>query len=208
MPPMKDDLPLREMDDLRLAQLSREGRREAFGELVSRYQDRVYALALRLTGNADDAAEIAQEAFLKAWRALGAFRGESAFYTWLFRITVNEARTRQRARAARPAPLSLDAARREDGPTPVEAAAARTPDPSDEAARAESRRLVEEGLGRLELEHREIIVLRDIEGRDYEEIADVLGCPRGTVKSRLHRARAALRGLLAPALGFARLEET
>lgn len=207
---MKDES-LGALDDLQLVRKSREGNRDAFGELVGRYQDRVYNLVLRLTGNPDDAAEMAQEAFLKAWRALDAFRGESAFYTWLFRIAVNEARSRQRSRLARPTPLSLNAGggnANEDRPAPVDAAASNAPDPADEAARAEDRRMVEDGLQRLEPDHREIIVLRDIEGRDYDEIADVLGCPRGTVKSRLHRARSALRDLLAPVMGFARMEET
>lgn len=207
---MKDDLPLAELEDLQLVRMSREGRKDAFGELVTRYQDRVYNLALRLTGHPDDAAEAAQEAFLKAWRALHAFRGESAFYTWLFRIAVNEARTRQRSRLARPAPLSLDAAARTadgDRASPVADLASKAPDPADEAARAEDRRRVEDGLRRLEADQREIIVLRDIEGRDYDEIADVLGCPRGTVKSRLHRARSALRDLLAPLFGPAGMKE-
>lgn len=206
---MMDDLPLGELDDLQLVRKSREGRKDAFGELVTRYQDRVYNLVLRLTGNPDDASEAAQEAFLKAWRALDAFRGDSAFYTWLFRIAVNEARTRQRSRLARPAALSLNGGGKDGGEertTP--APASNAPDPADEAARAEDRRLVEDGLRRLDSEQREIIVLRDIEGRDYDEIADVLGCPRGTVKSRLHRARSALRDLLAPAMGFARTQES
>jgi RNA polymerase sigma-70 factor (ECF subfamily) len=185
----------------------RAGDAEAFGELVTRYQDRAYSLAYRLTGNADDAAETVQEAFLKAYRGLDSFRGDAAFYTWLFRIVVNEVKSRRRSRRARPVTLSLDARpdRAEDDPeSPVSGGLrANVSDPSDEATRAENRRLVEAGIAKLDEEERMMIVLRDIEGRNYDEIADLLGCPKGTVKSRLHRARMTLKDHLAPVFGQA-----
>lgn len=191
--------------DAELVAACREGRKEAFGELVERYQDRAFNLAYRLTGSSHDAAESVQEAFLKAFRALERFRGDSAFYTWLFRITVNVVRSRQRFKAVRPAEYSLDTSR--GGEDPAESRwslcrqmAARVPDPLDEASQAERKVLVEKALQRLDPGPRMIIVLRDIEGRDYAEIADLLDCPRGTVKSRLHRARMALRKILAPML--------
>lgn len=187
-----------------LVTASRGGNRKAFGELVTRHQDRVFNLAYRLTGDYEDASEAVQEAFLKAFKAVAAFRGESGFYTWLFRITVNVVRSRRRFRAVRPVERSLDADPRPDadgaGRSPAAELKADVPDPSDEAGRVERKELVEKALKKLEPEQRAMIVLRDIEGRSYSEIADVLDCPRGTVKSRLHRARLALRKLLASVL--------
>lgn len=191
--------------DAQLLAACRNGRTDAFGELVCRYQNRIYNLAYRFTGHAHEAEEVAQEAFFKAYRALESFRGESAFYTWLFRIVVNEARSRQRFRAVRPTEVSLSGAHPDSAErAPAEPTGqlhARGEDPAEEAGRAERKRLVERALARLDPEPRMMIVLRDIEGRNYEEIAGLLGCPKGTVKSRLHRARQALKELLAPALG-------
>ena len=190
--------------DAELLEASRGGDSEAFGELVLRCQDRVYHLAFRLSGNEADALEIAQESFLKAYRALGSFRGESAFFTWIYRIALNEYRSRQRFRAVRPVERSLESAVRRNDEEECsglkERLAADGPDPSQEAGRAERKEMVEEALARMEREQRAIIVLRDIDGRDYEEIAEILGCPRGTVKSRLHRARLALKELLSGSL--------
>lgn len=189
------------LEDRSLADACCKGRREAFGELVTRHQDRAFNLAYRLTGSRDEAADAVQEAFLKAYRAMRSFRGESSFYTWLFRILVNEVRSRRRRRSARPAAFSLDADPGGERPgSPADPPAA-GPDPSEEAGRAERSGLVRQALQSLEDDQRAIIVLRDIEGRDYAEIADALGCPRGTVKSRLHRARMALKDILAPKIG-------
>ena len=200
--------PVRGPSDDELIAACRKGRREAFGELVTRYQDRVFHLAYRLTSSRDDAGEAAQEAFLRAYRSLDAFRGESAFYTWLFRITVNVARNRQRYSAARPPARSIDATAARDpdgngGPTLADKLKARVPDPVDEASRLERKELVEAALAGLDEEQRMMIVLRDMEGRSYSEIAELLDCPRGTVKSRIHRARMALRDMLAPVLADA-----
>ena len=180
--------------DAELATASGRGEAAAFGELVLRHQDRAFNLAFRLTGSREDAADAVQEAFLKAYRGIRSFRRQSSFYTWLFRIVVNEVRSRRRSGAARCPSFSLDAA---DGP----GLRADGPDPSEQASLAERRQIVEEALQSLEFDQRAIIVLRDIEGRDYAEIAEVLGCPQGTVKSKLHRARMALKDVLAPKLG-------
>ena len=169
--------------------------RAAFDELVLKYQDRVYSLAYRLTGNPEDAADVAQEAFLKVYRNIDGFRGGASFYTWMYRIAVNTVISRRRYDSARPQPVSLDAADLEG-----RAASSAAPDPSDAASRAELQRLVAEAISRLEDPHRVLIVLRDIQGHDYDEIAEILDCPRGTVKSRLHRARCALRQALEPLL--------
>jgi RNA polymerase sigma-70 factor, ECF subfamily len=192
--------------DAQLAAASSNGDPAAFGELVTRHQDRAFNLAFRLTGSPEDAADAVQEAFLKAYRAMPSFRRQSSFYTWLFRIVVNEVRSRRRTRASRPASFSLavaDGADRGDRDPPGAQMALQSdePDPSEQASQAERRQIVEEALQSLEFDERAIIALRDIEGRDYAEIAEVLGCRQGTVKSRLHRARMALKDVLAPKLG-------
>jgi RNA polymerase sigma-70 factor, ECF subfamily len=189
--------------DAELVAACRQGQTEAFGTLVERHQDRAYGLAYRLTGNGDDAAEAVQEAFLNAWRALDRFRAEAGFYTWFYRIVVNVVRSRQRFKAVRPREHSYDipgAGRDADGPTLVAAMKADGPDPSEEAGRKEREVLLQQALTKLEPEQRTLILLRDIEGHDYGMIAEMLECPRGTVKSRLHRARKALKNLLAPIL--------
>ena len=193
--------------DGELVKACRAGREDAFAELVERHQDRAFSLAYRLTGNRDDAAEAVQEAFLKAFRGLDGFRGEAVFYTWFFRIVVNVVRSRQRFRAVRPTEYSLDGAGGGDcgsdarGPA-VSQVAGREAEPSAEAERLERKALLERALAKMDVEQRMMIVLRDIDGRDYAEIAGLLECPRGTVKSRLHRARLALRTILAPALAL------
>jgi RNA polymerase sigma-70 factor (ECF subfamily) len=187
--------------DAALAEASGKGDSAAFGELVSRHQDRAFNLAFRLTGSHEDAADAVQEAFLKAYRGIQSFRRQSSFYTWLFRIVVNEVRSRRRSRASRRPDFSLDAASDRDPPNAPAALQSDGPDPSEQASLAERRQIVEEALQALEFDQRAIIALRDIEGRDYAEIAEVLRCPAGTVKSRLHRARMALKDALAPKLG-------
>lgn len=200
--------PFRGRTDGELVAACCAGRKEAFGELVVRHQDRVFNLAFRLTGNRDDAAEVAQEAFLKAYRSLRSFRRESAFTTWVYRIAINTARSRHRFRAVRPAEVSLQMPKNRSDEagrsrSRMEDFETRDPGPDEEASRAERRRIVGEAVARLNEEQRLMIVLRDIEGRDYGEIADLLDCPRGTVKSRLHRARMALKDILSGMLGDA-----
>ena len=190
--------------DAELAAASGQGDPAAFGELVLRHQDRAFNLAFRLTGSHEDAADAVQEAFLKAYRGMASFRRQSSFYTWLFRIVVNEVRSRRRSGASRPPVFSLSSAdgrSAEDPPDAPPGLRSSGPDPSEQASLAERRQIVEEALESLEFDQRAIIALRDIEGRDYAEIAEVLGCAQGTVKSRLHRARMALKDALAPKLG-------
>ncbi|HRU06651.1 MAG TPA: sigma-70 family RNA polymerase sigma factor [Candidatus Brocadiia bacterium] len=184
--PDEDDLWVREC---------RDGEVAAFDRLTLKYQDRVYTLAYRLTGNPEDALDVAQEAFLKAFRSLSGFHGASRFYTWIYRIVVNTAISWRRSGASRPRPLSLG-----DGDEGAAAVESAEPDPVESAQNAEETRLVEEAIAGLDAEHRAILVLRDVEGKNYDEIACILDCPRGTVKSRLHRARRLLRDALAPRL--------
>lgn len=166
----------------------RAGDPEPFGELVGRYQDRLYATLLRLTGNPEDALDLLQDAFVAAYSKLDRFRGGSSFYTWIYRIAVNLALTQKRKRPpARPvAWLSAH-----DGTEPPDE---RTEsDPTGPLEQAERDRIVQEALNALAPEHRAVLVLKDVDGLRYEEIAEILAVPIGTVRSRLHRARGELR---------------
>ncbi len=174
-----------ELAESALVERGRHGDLEAFDGLVAAYQDWVYNVAYRITGNAEDARDAAQETFVKAFRALPRYRPQAAFGTWLYRIAVNTALDIVRRRRAVP-PASLDDAILPGG----------VYNPEEEAERGEVRRRVHQALQRLSPEHRAVVVLRDLQGLAYEEIAAVLGIPVGTVRSRLSRARDALRGLL------------
>lgn len=188
---------VREDDLVRLAQ---EGQAAAFEALVERHQARVYSLALRLTGNPHDAFDMAQEALLKAFLSLPSFRGQSAFSTWLHRITTNVCLDEMRKRGRRP----LLAVEREDDDAPPRVHPDPAPGPEAEALRREERRAIERAIAALPEEFRVPLVLRDLQGFSYEEIADLTGLPLGTVKSRIHRARLQLRERLAPELFPAR----
>ncbi|MFO0801324.1 MAG: sigma-70 family RNA polymerase sigma factor [Gemmataceae bacterium] len=179
-------------DDRRLIAESLGGRRDAFGELVTRYQARLYNAAVRLVDSPDDAADVVQEAFLNAYQSLHAFKGDAEFFTWLYRIAFNGAISLKRKK--RPA-KSLGAADGEPGFEPA--------DPSDYVRtghaleRSEEDALLHAALARLSPEHREALTMKDLDGLRYEQMAELLGVPVGTVRSRLHRARLELRGLLA-----------
>jgi len=166
----------------------------AFEELVYRYQDRIFNLVYRLVGDFHDACDLTQETFLKAFQGLGGFRGKASFFTWLYRIAVNSAlslRKRSRHGALKTSNWA------NDGETASNYA---NPDQPDEPARAalakEQMELIEQAIASLQEELRVVVILRDIEELDYSGIAHVLEIPRGTVKSRLHRARLELRAKL------------
>lgn len=178
-------------DDRRLIADCLGGRRDAFGELVSRYQARLYNAALRLVNSPEDAADVVQDAFLSAYQALHAFKGDAEFFTWLYRIAFNTAISLKRKR--RPS-VSLDNHARETGLDPDDPSEYVKPSASLE--RTEEDRRLYDAIGRLSAEHRDVLLLKDIEGLKYEEIAEVLGVPIGTIRSRLHRARLELRDLL------------
>jgi RNA polymerase sigma-70 factor (ECF subfamily) len=175
------------IDDQSLIDACRRGHSEAFGVLVRRYQDRLYPTVLRLTGCAEDAQDLLQEAFLRAYQKLSRFHGESSFYTWVYRIAVNLALSDRRRR--RPM-LRLGGG---PGGGPDETADGHETDPSLPLERAERDRLVQTALNTLAADHRAVVVLKEFDGLRYEEIAAVLGIPVGTVRSRLHRARCELR---------------
>ena len=161
---------------------AQDGDRAAYGALVHHYQDRVYRYVLRLTGSHDEALELTQEAFIKAWEALPVWRPEAQFHTWLFRIASNAAMdTLRRRKVVDFVPLP------EDYDAPAE-----TPSPEAQLDTKQQLRALDAALARLTPEQREMILLREVEGLSYEEISAALGIHEGTVKSRLARARVAL----------------
>jgi RNA polymerase sigma-70 factor (ECF subfamily) len=180
-------------DDRRLIADCLGGRREAFGHLVTRYQTRLYNAALRLVQSPDDAADVVQDAFLNAFQSLHTFKGDAEFFTWLYRIAFNTAISFKRKK--RPA-VSLEAHAGEAGIDPDDPS--EYVKPGSALERTEDERQLSDAIARLSPEHREVLLLKDLEGFKYEDIAVVLGVPIGTIRSRLHRARLELRELLAP----------
>ena len=178
------------------------GDREAFDALVRLHQDRVYNAIVRFTGDRDRALDIAQKAFLNAFLKIRQFEAKSSFGTWLYRIAINLSISEGRGRRGEPVSLSVVGARgREEG------ADFDPPDPGGAPDRPlesrETQAVVQAAIRSLDEEFRAVLVLRDIEDRSYDEIAAVLGLPKGTVRSRLHRARTELKVKLEKILGTA-----
>jgi RNA polymerase sigma-70 factor (ECF subfamily) len=167
------------------------GKTAAFGALVGRYQDRLYNTVFRLVDNAEDALDVVQEAFLHAYQSLESFKGDSQFFTWLYRIAVNTAISHKRKRRI---VVRLDGRNGEAGLEPLDPSEDNRPGHALEQAEQEQR--VHRALARLSPEHKAVLVMKELEGQKYEEIAEALGVPIGTVRSRLHRARLELRELL------------
>ncbi len=175
-----------------------DGDESAFEDLVFRHEREAYQAAYRILGNSEDAQEAVQESFLRAFRALKAFRGEAAFKTWLTGIVINVCRN-QAAKAEeklRRLSISTDCGEDDDGVPRTPAINDPGPGPEQSAFGSELHKAVEAALGKVGAEHREVLVLREIQGMEYEELAAALNCPVGTVKSRLCRARRALREAL------------
>lgn len=189
----------REPVDAELAAVRRfqAGDEAAFEELVAGREAEVYRLALRMLGDADDALEATQDVFLRAYRALPRFRREASFRTWLTGIALNVCRSRLTSRRAkeRRRTVPLHPADRDDAEAAVELPAP-GPDPERAAQASELRAALDHALAELSPEHREILLLRELHGLEYEELAGSLGCAVGTVKSRLARARGALRAAM------------
>jgi len=180
-------------DDQALVERCRNGEVAAFEPLVEKYRERVWRLAYNYLRDREEAWDVAQDAFIRAWQALPSFRGQSAFYTWLFRIVINVATDRARQRSARGRAFGTEAVPEEDWDRVlVEPGGG----PDTAAARAEQRERIRRGLDALPEHHRAIIMLSDLEGLSYREIAEVLDIPMGTVMSRLHNARKRLRDIL------------
>ena len=185
-------------DEAALIEQAQRGDLSAFDALVLRHQQEVFAVALRMLGDRDEAQDVAQDAFVRAYRSIGGFRLEAKLSTWLVSITMNLCRNRRRwwARRKRIIAGSLDASSDCGEGALSDTVADPSPTP---AAVAEQRDRSQQLMAALQLlsgSEREVIVLRDLQGRSYEEIAETLGCRVGTVKSRLNRARWQLRARL------------
>lgn len=184
-----------------LVQLCRQGDGEAFGRLVALHEGMVFNLAARLLGDAEEARDISQDVFLQVYRTLGRFEGRSSLKTWIYRIVVNQCRNRQRwwRRRRRDRACSIETLTPADEARITAAGAA--DGPFEAVRRGEQARRVQAALLGLSFEHRAILLLREVECLSCEDIASALGLPQGTVKSRLARAREALRRRLLPVLG-------
>lgn len=180
--------------DEQLVKDCRQGDMQAFEELVSRYEKRVYALAYRYMSNEDDAYDMAQEAFIKAYRSLRTFKGDSSFGTWIYRITSNVCLDEIRKRKRRLVPLALDEPMATADGSEVEREIADNSLGAFELyEQKEFSQYIQKLLDEMKPEHKSAIVLRDVMELSYEEIAGVLDCSMGTVKSRINRARGILK---------------
>ena len=185
----------RRMGDALLVRQIQAGQLHAFTELVGKYQDRIYNTCWRICGHQEDARDLTQDVFLKALESIGTFHGHSAFYTWIFRIAVNMSLSHKRkAKTRRTLALAGDDHQSADLLDLV--ADPRAIDPALASESRESAEQVAGALLNLDDEHRCVLVLRDVEGLGYQDIADILELAVGTVKSRIYRARLALRRLL------------
>lgn len=179
------------MTERELVQKAQSGDQDAFAQLIRDNETRIYTLALRMTGSREDAQDLAQEAFLSAWRALSSFKGDATFSTWVYRLTSNaciDHLRKQKRRQEVVQTQSLDDEERGSIDLPD-----RRFDPQTELERGELRAAVERGLAALPDHQRQILVMRELSGLSYQEISDVLQMDLGTVKSRIARARSALR---------------
>src|SRR5918992_176346 len=179
--------PETQISDYGLAQSAAQGDMGAFEQLYQRHNRRVYSLCLRMTGNVSEAEDLAQEVFIQLFRKIGSFRGESAFTTWLHRLTVNQVLMHFRKRSVKLEQTT------EEGETPVQIVMG-TENPN--AMPVVDRIALDKAIAQLPPGYRTVFVLHDVEGHEHEEIARMLGCSVGTSKSQLHKARMKLRGLL------------
>jgi len=171
-------------NDQLLVDRARLGDRHAFDLLVLKYQSRLLSLVIRLVSNQSDALDVLQDTFVKAYRSLNTFRGESAFYTWLYRIAVNTAKNHIAARAKESKDISVDDKGASELPVLQDLSA-----PEDEVRAEELQRAILHSIEQLPDDLKHALTLRELEGMSYDEIALAMGCPIGTVRSRIFRAR-------------------
>ncbi len=185
---VKDDAQLDDakVDDAKLIDESLAGDSSAFGRLVTKHQDRLYNTLVYVTGSAEDARDVAQDAFVQAFVKLDSFKRSCAFYTWLYRIALNLAISRRRRHKPT---VSVDDLKERCGGEPIDEGAC----PGDRVEGQERARAVHAALETLSEEHRGVLVLREMEGHDYDTISQMLEIPVGTVRSRIHRGRILLR---------------
>jgi RNA polymerase sigma-70 factor (ECF subfamily) len=185
-----------EIIEKELIKKSQKGDIESFEKLISSYQKKVFNIAFGMMHNHDDAYDISQEVFIRVFKSIRKFKGQSSFSTWLYRITTNACLDELRKRKNNKNIISIDQEIQledgevfrqieDDGPTPELV-----------AERNELREIIKEAISKLSDEHKEVIVLRDIQGFSYDDIADIIKCPQGTVKSRINRARRMLKEIL------------
>ena len=184
--------------DLGLVRKAQAGDKAAFDLLVRKYQSKIISLVSRYLGNNGDVQDVAQDAFIKAYTALPGFRGEAAFYTWLYRIAVNSAKNYLMARGRRPAAIDIDAQEAEffENSDALKESAS----PERLALTEEIKKVIFDTIEELPEELKVAIQLREIDGMSYEEISAAMGCPIGTVRSRIFRARDAIDTNLKPLL--------
>jgi len=183
-------------DDQILVERAQNGDKRAFDLLVLKYQHKIAKLIMRYVRDPSEALDVSQEAFIKTYRALPKFRGDSAFYTWLYRIAINTAKNHLVAMKRRPVDFEVDL--QDPDSYDMNARLQDTDTPDRIAQREELRETVEDAIAALPDELREAIILREIEGLSYEEIARAMDCPVGTVRSRIFRAREAIEGRIGP----------
>lgn len=179
------------LEEKELISLSQKGDIDAFEELVARYERKVYTIAYRYMGNPEDASDLAQETFLKVFKSIDKFRGESSFSTWIYRITANICKDELRKIKRKPQ-TSLDQEVWLDEGSVVRQAVDEKPTPDEAFEQKELRNYLQDLIAKLSPEYRMVVVLRDINGYSYDEIAKITDTSLGTVKSRLNRARKAL----------------
>lgn len=184
--------------DQALVERVQRGERGAFDLLVRKYQHKILNLIMRYVHDPSEAQDVAQEAFIKAYRALGNFRGDSAFYTWLYRIAINTAKNFLVAQGRRPPGSDIDAQDAEQ--YDVDSRLKERDTPEHELLKNELERTVFEAIGELPEDLRTAITLREMEGMSYEDIATAMDCPIGTVRSRIFRAREAIGERIRPLL--------
>ena len=178
-----------------LLERSKAGDIAAFEMLIEAYQKKIYNLAYRIIGNYDDAGDLAQEALIRVFKSIASFKEQSSFSTWVYRITTNVCLDEIRKRKNKKT-LSLDEEIHAEEGEMKRQIMSSDPQPDELAEKEELRRVVSDAINSLPEDHRLVITLRDIQGLSYDEIALVLNCPEGTVKSRINRARQALKKVL------------
>ncbi len=185
--------------DQLLVERVQKGDKRAFDLLIQKYQHRIVSLVSRYVSDSSEAQDVAQEAFIKAYRAIGRFRGDSAFYTWLYRIAINTAKNWIVARNRRPPSSDIDAVEAEQ--YSMSSRLQETSTPENELLREEIEKTVYDTIAALPEDLRTAIMLREMDGMSYEEIATTMECPIGTVRSRIFRAREAIDEKLNPLIG-------
>lgn len=183
-------------DDRPLVLRAKQGDLDAYDELIRRHQQRIYGLCYHLTANHEDANDLAQDAFIKGWKALASFKGDSSFYTWIYRVAYNSCLNHLKTRRNRTPHLSLNDLdfQIEHDPDLVALISSRTP--RRDVDLAELQKKLNESILKLSEEHRTVVILHDVQGLPHDEIAKIVGCNPGTVRSRLFYARQQLQAWL------------